>query len=265
MKPVSVLLISAFCVFSSCNSNSDGGKIFNFVPKEGKGAIENKEYNLDFDEISVAQSIRAEVVKADQEKVIVSAPSDILNDILMEKTGDKLYIHFKRGLNISTKNISVKIFAKDFSKIEASSSADIKVRDKFTQDETTIKVSSSGSISGDFEANDLEIDGSSSGSYSGKVWAVELDVDVSSSADVNISGKAKKADMDASSSGSIDANGVTAEFADLKASSSGSVSLSVSNTLSATANSGGSVEVTKKGNLQIISKNENSGGSVNVR
>jgi len=265
MKPASVLLLSAMFAFSACNSKSEGNKIFNFVPKEGKGPIEDKEYNLDFDAISVAQSINAEIIKADTEKVIVTAPSDILNDILVEKTGDKLNIHFKPGLNLSAKKVSVKIFAKDFSKIEASSSADIKVRDKFTQDKTTIKVSSSASIDGDFEANDLEIDGSSSGSFSGKIWAVDLDVDVSSSADVNISGKAKKADMDASSSGSIDANSVTAEYAELKASSSGSINLSVSNTLSATANSGGSVDITKKGNLQVISKTENSGGSVDVR
>ena len=264
MKTISAFFISALCIFSSCNSNSEN-KLFNFVTKEGKGPIEQKEYQFDFDEIKVSQSIDAEVVKSDHEKVVVNAPSDIINDVLAEKVGDKLYVHFKPGINISAKNVSVKIFAKDFSEIEANSSADIKVLDKFTQDETSIKVSSSGSISGDFEANDLEIDGSSSGSYSGKIWAVNLDVDVSSSADINISGKTKKADMDASSSGSINANGVFAQVADLKASSSGSINLSVSETLSATASSGGSVEVKKIGNLQIVTQNANSGGSVNVR
>ena len=265
IKTSTVFLISAFCVITSCNSNSEGnGSLFNIMPKEGKGPIKNKTYNFSFDEISVAQSINAEVVKSDEEKIIVTAPSDILDDVLVEKLGEKLYIHFKPGINISTKNVAVKIFAKEFSKIEASSSADIKVKDKFTQDKTVVKVSSSAVINGEFEANDLEIDVSSSGTYNGKVWAVNLDADVSSSGDINISGKAKKADLDASSSGSLDAGNVQAEVADLKASSSGSISLAVSQALSATANSSGSINVSGK-NIQIVTKNENSGGSVNVR
>lgn len=266
MKKTGILLFSAVCFLYSCNSNAEGsGRIFNLIPKEGKGIIKNKEYKLSFDEISVAQSIKAEVVKASEEKVVVTAPSDILEDVLVEKVGEKLYIHFKPGLNISARNVAVKIFAKDFSKIEASSSADINVRDQFTQNRTTIKVSSSGTIKGDFEANDLDIDVSSSGNYSGKVWAVDLDVEVSSSGDINLSGKAKNTEMDASSSGSINAGDLIAETADLKASSSGSVNLSVSQALSATANSSGDIDVIRKGNLQIISQKENSGGSISVR
>ena len=248
----------------SCNINADGNKIFNIVPKQGKGPITDKTYNLEFDKIKVAQSIQAEVIKSDSEKVIISAPSDLMDDILVENSGGELYIHFKPGINISADRVKAKIFAKDFSGISASSSADIKIKDQFTQDKTSVKASSSGSISGDLEANDFAIDVSSSGSFSGKVWAVNLSAEASSSGDININGKAKNADFDVSSSGSLNAKDLVAENAILDASSSGSMQVSVSGALNASASSSGSVDVFSKGNLQITSQKESSGGSVSV-
>ena len=260
------LLISASVAFilMSCNIKSDNGISFNMAPKEGKGIIKTQEFVKDFDEIKVAQSISAEVVKSDQEKVVISAPSDIIDDILVENTNGKLYIHFKPNVNISARNVAAKIFAKDFSKIEASSSADIKIKDKFTQDKTDIEVSSSAGISGDLEANDLSIEVSSSGTFSGQIWAVNLSSEVNSSGDIKISGKTKNAALDASSSGTLNAQNVIAENAEIETSSSGSVSVSVSQQLNASASSSGDISVTKKGNINIISQKESSGGSVTI-
>ncbi len=261
-------LITALAVLSlsaSCNVKSDNGFPLNIIPKQGTGAITQKEYKMNFDEIKVSQSISAEVIKANEEKVIISAPSDIIDDVLVENNGGKLEIHFKRGINISSRNVSAKIFAKDFSKIEATSSADIVVKTQFTQDKTEIEVSSSGSIKGDFEANDLSIDVSSSGSYSGKIWAVNLESEVNSSGEITISGKTKNANLHSSSSGTLDAENVIAENAEIEASSSGDVSLSVSNRLQASASSSGDISITRKGNLNVVSQKESSGGSITIR
>lgn len=265
MKTLSISILSAFLLLTSCNIKSENGFPFNLTPKEGTGIIKNKEYKMSFDEIKVAQSIDAEVVKASEEKVVVTAPSDILDDILVENNNGQLYIHFKPNLNISTRNISVKIFAKDFTSIKASSSATITVKDTFTQDKTDIVASSSGTVKGNLEANDLSIDVSSSGSFSGKIWAVNLDTQVSSSGDVIISGKTKNAKMKSSSSGTLNAKNVVAENAEVNASSSGDVSLSVSNQLNASASSSGDINIYKKGNLNVMSQKESSGGSVRIQ
>lgn len=265
MKTLSISILSTFLLFTSCNVKSDGGFPFNITPKEGSGIIKNKTFNMSFDEIKVAQSINAEIVKSDEEKVVVTAPSDILDEILVENNGGKLYIHFKPNLNISARNVAVKIFAKDFSAIKASSSAKILIKDQFTQDKTDIQVSSSGSIKGNLEANDLSLQASSSGSYSGKLWAVNFDGKVSSSGDVNISGKTKNATISASSSGSFNAKEMFAENADISASSSGSVDLSVSQQLKAKASSSGDINIVRKGSLNVVIQDESSGGSVTIR
>ncbi|UOE40585.1 DUF2807 domain-containing protein [Chryseobacterium suipulveris] len=264
MKTIGLIAVSALSLLA-CNIKSESGFPLNIVPKEGSGTIVQKEFEMDFDQIKVVQSISAEVVKADQEKVVISAPSDLMDDILVENNGGELYIHFKPGVNISTRNVSAKIFAKDFNALKASSSATIIVKDKFTQDRTDISVSSSGTVKGDLEANDLSIDVSSSGDFSGKIWAVNLNSEVTSSGDVNISGKAKNANLRASSSGTLNAKNVIAENADIQASSSGDVNLSVSNSLKASASSSGDIVVIKKGALNILNKSESSGGSVTVQ
>lgn len=264
MKTLSISILAAFLTLSSCNVKSDNGFLQNFSPKTGTGIIKNKEYKMSFDEIRVAQSIDAEVVKSDEEKIIVTAPSDILDDILVENDGGKLYIHFRSGLNISARNVAVKIFAKDFSSVQASSSASIKIKDKFTQDRMSITASSSGDISGNLEANEMSIDVSSSGSFTGQVWAVNLRSEVNSSGDVDISGKAKNADLQASSSGDLNAEKLIAENATIEASSSGDVSVSVSKQLNASASSSGDINITRKGNLNVLSQKESSGGSVSI-
>ena len=220
---------------------------------------------MNFDEIKVTQSIDAEVIKSGEEKVVISAPSDIIDDVLVENSGGKLYIHFKPGINISSRNVRAKIYAKDFSKIEATSSASINVKDKFTQERNAVEVSSSASISGNLEANEMSIDVSSSGSFSGEIWAVNLKSEVTSSGEITVSGKTKNAEIEASSSGTFNAQHVVAEKAEIEASSSGSVSLSVSSQLNASASSAGDINVTRKGNLNVISQKESSGGSVSIQ
>ena len=259
-----LLTMLAMGTLISCNVKSDNGFPFNINPKVGTGIIKNKEYKMSFDEIRVSQSINAEVVKSDEEKVVISAPSDILEDIVVENSNGKLYIHFKSGVNISARNVAAKIFAKDFSAVKASSSATINIQDKFTQDNMTLEASSSADITGDLEANEMSINVSSSGSFTGKIWAVNLNSEVNSSGDIDISGKSKNATLSASSSGNLNAQRMLVENATVTASSSGDVSISVSDQLDASASSSGDINVTKKGNLNVVSKKESSGGSVSI-
>ncbi|WP_027376724.1 head GIN domain-containing protein [Kaistella palustris] len=260
-----LLTAAATALLLSCNVKSDNGFSFNLTPKEGSGPVKTKQFKMDFDEIKVAQSINAQIVKANEEKVVVTAPADIIDEILVDNNGGKLFIHFKPNMNISARNVAVKIFAKDFSALEASSSARIKVLDKFTQERTDVKVSSSAEISGDLEANDISVQVSSSANFTAKIWAVNLKAEVSSSGDINISGKSQNADLDASSSGTLNAQKVVTQNAEAKASSSGDISISVSDRLNAAASSSGSIMVIKKGNLNILAKKESSGGSVTIK
>lgn len=275
MKSTTLFVLSAFSLMASCNEKHDrrnndndnnGNGWVDKVINKDNGPVKEKTFNGDFDEIEVSQAIDAEVIKSETEKVVISAPENIINEILVDNDGGKLHIHYKKGIRVmNSHNVKAKIYTKDFSKLTANSAASIRIKDKFTQDKLSIDISSAASVSGDLEANDFDISAGSSSSYSGKIWAVDLDIEASSAASLDISGKSKNADISSSSGSSISAKDVIADNVKADASSGASIQISAVNSLNAEASSGGSVDVSKRGDLKNITKHESSGGSVNVQ
>lgn len=271
MKKKTLFIFSALVVLASCNEKHEkknkekNGWVEKVINTES-GPIQEKEFKGDFDEIQVSQAIEAEIIKSDIEKVILSAPQNIINEILVENSGGKLHIHYKSGIRVmNIHKVTAKIYTRDFTKLIAESAASIKVKDKFTQEKTTVEASSAGSVSGDMEANDFTINTDSSSNFSGKIWAVNLDIESSSGSSIDISGKAKKADISSSSGSSISAKGVIAEHVEADASSGASIQISAVSSVKAEASSGGSVDVAKKGELKSVTKDESSGGSINIQ
>ncbi|SHG61739.1 head GIN domain-containing protein [Chryseobacterium sp. OV279] len=275
MKSTTLFMLSAFALMASCNENhnkrnndndnNDNGWVDKVIDKDN-GPVKEKTFSGDFDEIEVSQAIDAEVIKSDVEKVVISAPENIINEILVDNDGGKLHIHYKKGIRVmNSHNVKAKIYTKDFSKLTANSAASISIKDKFTQDKISIDISSAASVSGDLEANDFDISAGSSSSYSGKVWAVDLDIEASSAASLDISGKSKNADISSSSGSSVSAKNLIADNVKADASSGASLQVSAVNSVNAEASSGGSVDVSKKGELKNVTKQESSGGSVSIQ
>ena len=260
-KILSISLIALSII--SCNIKTDGN-FMNFAVKEGTGPVISKSFDGNFDEIKVVQGINATVVKSDQEKVSISAPNDIIDELLVENNGGRLYIHFKPNIQIRSNQFKVTIYAKDFNKLEANSSGRIEIKDQFTQDRTDIKATSSGSINGFLEANTMNIDVSSSGTFSGRIWANDLIGEVSSSGDIKVKGKVKNATVSASSSGDFNAPELVVENANFKASSSGSIAAGVSHELRGAASSSGDIIINRKGNINVIESKESSSGRVKI-
>lgn len=174
-----------------------------------------------------------------------------------------------RGKNVSWVNgieftmLKITVSGPDLEAIKASSSATIKVENDNTSTNLDIVVSSSGSISGNFNCTNLSIDASSSGDFSGKVNTTSVAIESSSSSDVNLSGKATKIEAKASSSSTCNLKDFIAESASIKASSSADVTISVSKYLEAKASSSASIRY--YGNPSQVIKEESSSGSVSKK
>ncbi|MBK1895452.1 head GIN domain-containing protein [Chryseobacterium paridis] len=270
MKTTPLFIFSAFLALSACNEKHDrkNGEKHDWVStvvEKGSGPVREKEFKGDFDEIEVSQAIDAEIIKSETERVVISAPENIINEILVDNSGGKLHIHYKPGIRVmNSSNVTAKIYTKDFTKLEANSAGKITLKDKFTQEKTDIEISSAGSINGNIEANNLDISAGSSSSFDGKIWAVDLGIDASSAASISLSGKSKNADITSSSGSSISAEDVIVENVKAEASSGASVQISATSKIEASASSGGSIDVRKKGNVTVVNKEESSGGSINV-
>lgn len=269
---LSAFFLSGILSLSACSyqkSNNDGVNVFNgfsLGSNEGKGAITEKTYNFDFDDIQSSNSLTVEVVKSSTEKVVVSAPSDLIDQIEIRKDGDKVRIKIADGVrNISTRRVKVTVYANDFSKISASSSSSIKLMDAFKGNQFDISTSSSASIKGSFDARIINIKATSSADFYGEIFAQDLNAQVSSSGTINIKGRSENVTGQASSSGDIEASEFVAENAILTASSSGGIKVGVRQSLVGTASSSGDVIVLKKGTLDKVTVKESSSGSVIVK
>lgn len=272
MKTSPILISAALLSICSCSikiNDKDGdlGSLFsNSKTISGTGEFQNKTFNMDFDAIKVSSGIHAEILKSDVEKIIVSAPSDLLNEVLVEKDGNQINIHFKPNLNIRNASlVKATIYAKDFNKLTASSSGNIVVKDKFTQDKVEIAASSSGNITGNLEANQFTLQVSSSGNFSGKIWAIDFNGDISSSGDATVTGSTTNSNIEVSSSGNFYGKDFATKNAELATSSSGDIYIKVSDKLNASTSSSGDIYVTKNGNLQVQNIKESSSGKVSVR
>ncbi len=268
MKTKFAIFITSTLLLTSCykEKNSDVN-ILDIVTtsKEGKGSMTEKKFdNLSFTEISVATGITADVIKSGENRVVIHAPSDIIDKIEVKNEGNEITIRVEKNSKISGKRVKATIYTKDLTEVSASSAARINIKDRYTRDRISIDVSSSGSVFGDFEVNDLDVDASSAGRYSGKVWAVKSTIDASSAAHIELEGKINSAEFDVSSAASIDAGQLTATNAILDASSGGNIKVNVDKRADAHASSGGNINITKQENTSI-NKTQSSGGSVNVK
>ena len=265
MKYPTAILFSAILFAVSCKDKNENTKWLPDVKNENHGPSQKREFKGTFNEIEISQAINAEIIKSDEERVVIIAPSNVIDDILVDRDGDKINIHYRSGIRVMNANrVEAKIYAKDFEKLKVGSAANVLVKDQFTQEKTEIEVTGSGEITGDFEANKLEIVASSSGSFTGKIWAIDLEIDASSAASIDIKGKAKNADLSSSSSASISAKQVLVEHLKAEASSGSDIDISVKTSVNAEASSAGSINITKQGNISIVNKQESSGGSVTI-
>ena len=118
MKATIIPLLAVSLGLTSCiNVNTEKGDISEiFSGKKGNGPITDKTYDGNINQIQVSTSIDAEVLKSDTEKVVISAPSDIMEFIKVENNGGNLRIFVNSGFgrNISTQNVKAKIYVKDF-------------------------------------------------------------------------------------------------------------------------------------------------------
>lgn len=268
IKLLSLILLASVTNFSCIQKSGSNDVMFSHILSDsGKGDVIEKSYSMEFDELQISTSLNAEVYKSNEEKIVVYAPSDLMKYIVVKKEGRKVQVKIQSEgkLNISTDRIKIKVYAKDFDGLAANSSGSITLKDDFKFSDLDVKVSSSGNIKGNFSGNNISIQASSSGDYNGEVNAKNLNLQTSSSGDIRITGKAENVSAQSSSSGDIKGENLTANSAVLTTSSSADITIGVRNSLTASASSSGDINVIKRGDLNQVTKNESSSGSVNIR
>lgn len=241
--------------------------------------------NVDtFTKISFGVSGTAYVKQGPVQKVELEGSRDALDKIEAIVKDDKLIIRSKDSWNWSwgkELHVTVYITAKDIRALSVSGSGDMEAQTKIVTGDLDLKVSGSGNLRAEIEANNVEASVSGSGnirlrgkcnnlkshlSGSGDVEAEimvadRLDISISGSGKMVASGKANTVKANISGSGRVRAGDLEANVCDVKIGGSGSVEINVKSELNATISGSGSVNY--KGSPSHV--NANSSGSGKVR
>ncbi len=216
----------------------------NFVSESGSGNIETQKRDVSaFTGIHASNSIEVEV-KIGAPSVEVEADDNILRYVKTTVSGNTLHIGIESGVSMHNTHIKVYVSAPEIDRIEANSSANVKVQDV---------IKNSGRVS---------FDASSSADIEAEVDAPEVGAEASSSGSVTLTGKTKNYRAQVSSSAEIKSFELLSENTNVSANSSGSAEVYASVTLDADASSSGDIEYSGGA---TVKSNTNSSGSVHKK
>lgn len=189
----------------------------------GSGNLETEEREVSgFDEIQFSGTGNLIIKQGDEESLIVEADDNIIGLIETKVRGDKLYIGYKRGVNIiPTGTIKFYLTVEDLDRIDLSGVGDIDC-DEFDTDDLEFNINGSGDIKFNIEAKNIEID-------------------VSGLGDISLSGKVGSHKIQINGSGNYDAEGLESKNCEIDISGLGSATVNVSDSLGIEINGAGNV------------------------
>lgn len=198
-----------------------------------------------FVKISVNSGINLHLSQGPQERVMVSAHEEIINNVIVSQAANTITIKYKNGISLSrllnNKPINVYVVYKDLSNISASGGSN--VVNSGTLKAATLNISASG-------GSDIELN----------VNAKNLRISTSGGSDVLLKGIAENLIASASGGSDIDAFEFSSNYAQVSASGGSDVNVTVNKGLIASA-TGGS-DVTYKGNATLKNNGSSKSGDV---
>ncbi|MFD1096182.1 head GIN domain-containing protein [Salegentibacter chungangensis] len=226
MKKTILILATVLLGISSANAQFFGNKRVN-----GNGEITTQNRNTSsYDEVSLQGSMDVELVAGTEGKLKVEAESNLQEYILTEVEAGVLKISVEKGVNLNpSRNNEIKIIVpfKDLEGVYLTGSGDIRTTDMIKASSFTMKVTGSGDMKIEVEANNLE------GSVTG-------------SGDILLRGKANDFTCNVNGSGDVKAYDLKAQNVVARISGSGDIQVYASKSLDARV--AGSGDVTYRGN-----------------
>lgn len=231
-----VALITAL-VLASCNPS-----FFNGVKGNGNVTTEKRSIKEAFTGIEAATGLDVAIAQGDSIKVEVEADSNLQQYIITEVEGTTLKIYINHNVT-NADALKVYVTLPELTKVESTSGSNV----HFTSQ---------------IKGKQLKVEASSGSHLEGNVSYDMVDAQTTSGSSMEIKGVALQLTTSSSSGSTLEARDLVANLVKADASSGSSITVHASVELKAAASSGASVSY--KGKPKTVSKEETSGGGVNV-
>jgi hypothetical protein len=224
----------------------------------------------DFTEIHVSSGIQVIYTQSQNKSVVVESDNqEKLDRIVTEAKGGTLKIYvIAEKENWKKKNtfkvINVYVSAPNVKSFKTDSGAQINLENEITStSKIEIDLNSGSSVKGNISAKNIDIDADSASSFSGRIKATTVNVDLDSASTVSVTGSAESISIEASSSAKFSGKDFTVKSADIEANSTSSVTLTVTESIKASADS--LAKINYYGNPKNANKKSSSLGEVNEK
>ncbi|PRX55457.1 head GIN domain-containing protein [Flagellimonas meridianipacifica] len=214
---------------------------------KGNGNVVTIERSVgDYDAIALAGWFDLELIAGNEGEITLKGESNLLDYIKTEVKDGKLVIKAQKGVNLKPSSwksgILVVVPVESVDAVSLSGSGDIIGRTTLKSDTFETRISGSGDIVLDVEANSVEASMSGSG-------------------DMKLNGKASDLEVQVSGSGDINAYGLEADYVKVQVSGSADVEVTANESISARVS--GSGDISYKGNPKKIDTKSSGSGDIN--
>ncbi len=199
----------------------------------------------EYDAIALAGWFDVELISGTEGEITLKGESNLLEYIKTEVKGGKLVVKTQKGVNLRPSSwksgILVVVPVESINAVSLSGSGDIMSRTTLKSDSFETRISGSGDIVLDVEANSVKASMSGSG-------------------DIKLNGTASDLDVQVSGSGDINAYGLKADYVKVQVSGSADVEVTANESISARVS--GSGDISYKGNPKKIETKSSGSGDI---
>ena len=248
-------MISAFLLINtSCNKS--------VLPVKGNGDVETETREMsEFTRVANEGQFDVYIIQSDEYNVTIEAESNLVGRIRTRMNGNTLEIDTRDNLK-PTKPMKLYIRTPDVHGVSLSGSGIIDLGQIVTTS-LDVRLSGSGEIRGEVEAEDVYLSISGSGASNLVLHSNTLETSISGSGDMYFEGAGNSASFNISGSGSISAYNYELQDCTARISGSGDMFVNVSDNLNVTISGSGSVyyighpaiNTNISGSGNVISKN----------
>ncbi|RMZ60407.1 hypothetical protein D1632_05585 [Chryseobacterium nematophagum] len=221
-----------------------------------------------FNDITVNTAIISNIVKSDTEKVVISAPQDIINYVVVKIVNGALNISIDKPSGIIIKDpVYATVYAKNITALTATSAAEITLKDSFESNKILFSINSAARIKGNnnlIKANELVLNLTSSSQFQCNIDTKVLNITSASSAKATVSGTADSSTIEATTSSIIDGTNLLSGKTNLKALTSSRISQGVKTQADAYATTASVIRILKKDPSLVVNKTTLLGGIITV-
>ncbi|RNA61508.1 hypothetical protein D1631_05975 [Chryseobacterium nematophagum] len=261
-------LVLASCSGDALNDEKGINTVESTTAMSKNGNYAEKTVVGSFNDVTVNNAIISNIVKSDTEKVVISAPQDIINYVVVKIVNGALNISIDKPTGIIIKDpVYATVYAKNITALTATSAAEITFKDSFESNKILFSINSAAKIKGNnnlIKANELVLNLTSSSQFQCNINTKVLNITSASSAKATVSGNADSSTIEATTSSIIDGTNLLSGRTNLKALTASRISQGVKTQADAYAATASVIKILKKDPSLVVNKTALLGGVITV-